>query len=175
MCTAGVLLAAFGPAVAAEPTPRADHHQHLFSPGTSSLSPAVPRTDAARLVGFMDEAGIPQAVVLSVAYQFGNPNRPPVPEEYARVRDENDWTATQVARFPARLRGFCSVNPLRDYAVAEVERCAALAQMRGLKLHFGNSDVDLLSAEHRRRVRDVVRVANARVSRSVCDASVYLH
>jgi hypothetical protein len=30
---------------------------------------------------------------------------------------ENDWTSAQVAKYPHRLIGFCSVNPLRPYAV----------------------------------------------------------
>jgi predicted TIM-barrel fold metal-dependent hydrolase len=55
--------------------------------------------------------------VLSVAYQFGNPNKPPVEDEYAQVKAENDWTSREVARYPDRLRGFCSINPLKDYAI----------------------------------------------------------
>jgi hypothetical protein len=30
---------------------------------------------------------------------------------------ENHWTSAQVAKYPHRLIGFCSVNPLRPYAV----------------------------------------------------------
>jgi hypothetical protein len=30
---------------------------------------------------------------------------------------ENDWTSAQVAKYPHRLIGFCSVNSLRPYAV----------------------------------------------------------
>ena len=44
------------------------------------------------------------------------------------------------------MRGFCSVNPLKDYAIEELARCAKDPQLQlhiGLKLHFGNSDVDL--------------------------------
>jgi hypothetical protein len=40
----------------------------------------------------LDEAGIRIALVLSVAYQFANPNRPAVEGEYAKVRVENDCT-----------------------------------------------------------------------------------
>jgi hypothetical protein len=54
-------------------------------------------------------AGIGRAVVLSLGYQFGNPNRPPVEDEYAKVRAENDWTAQQVANHRGRLVGFCGV------------------------------------------------------------------
>src|SRR5205085_3816070 len=59
--------------------------------------------------------------------------------------------------------GLCGVNPLKDYAVAEVERCAVDPFLKaGLKLHFGNSDVDLDNAEHVQRLRRVFRAANDR-------------
>ena len=82
-------------------------------------------------------------------------------DEYGRVKAENDWTSQQVARFPDRLRGFCSVNPTRDYAIPEIERCAKDPQLHyGLKLHFGNSDVELDNAEQVEKVRQVFRAAN---------------
>jgi predicted TIM-barrel fold metal-dependent hydrolase len=145
------------------PQPLGDFHQHLFGPGTQALSPTLERVTAPRLVALLDSAGIRRAAVFSIAYQFSNPNRPPVPDEYALVRAENDWTAQQVALYPERLRAFCAVNPLRDYALAEIERCAADPRLRtGLKLHFGNSDVQLDLPEHVQRVRRVFEAANER-------------
>lgn len=112
------------------------------------------------LVRLLDDAGIRRGVVLSLGYIFGSPLRPPVPNEYDRVRAENDWTAEQVARFPDRLVGFCSFNPLREYALRELERCARNPHLRGLKLHFGNSAVDVRNPEHVRAVRRVFQAAN---------------
>jgi len=143
--------------------PLADHHQHLFSPAIATLiSPIRPISPIAPdgLVRLLDEAGIKRAVVLSVAYLFGSPERT-VENEYERVKAENDWTSQQVARFPGRLRGFCSFNPLREYALAELARCAKDQQLHyGLKLHFGNSAVDYHNALHVKQVRDVFRAAN---------------
>jgi predicted TIM-barrel fold metal-dependent hydrolase len=140
-----------------------DHHQHLFGPLTQSLALATPpRLDAENLVRLLDAAGIRRAVVLSTAYQFGNPNRPPVEDEYRAVRAENDWTAQQVARHRDRLIGFCGVNPLKDYADAEIRRCGDEPSLRtGLKLHFGNSDVQLDEPEHVAKVKAVFARANA--------------
>jgi hypothetical protein len=112
--------------------PSIDHHQHHYSPATAALAPGVAPVSAEDLVKLLDQAGIRRAVVLSVAYQFGNPNRPSVDDEYAKVRAENDWTSQEVACYPDRLRGFCGVNPLKDYAFEELARCAKDAQ-----LHFG--------------------------------------
>jgi predicted TIM-barrel fold metal-dependent hydrolase len=55
------------------------------------------------------------------------------------------------------LTAFCAVNPLKEYALAEIARCAG---DRGLKLHFGNSDVDLDNPAHVAQMRRVFAVAN---------------
>lgn len=116
--------------------------------------------DAAGLVRLLDEAHIGRAVVMSVAYLFENLQEP-IENGAARLRQENDWTASQVARYPARLVGFCSVNPLTEQAVAEIGRCATQLELSGLKLHFGNSNVDLKTPAHLERVKRVFATANA--------------
>ncbi|HEV2126922.1 MAG TPA: hypothetical protein VGW38_29580, partial [Chloroflexota bacterium] len=141
------------------PIPAVDHHQHLFSPATAVLIGAD-AIDGAALIAHLNDAGMERAVVLSVAYTFGSPNRT-VEHEYDQVRATNDWTSDQVARFPDRLRGFCGVNPLRDYALEELARGAEDPQLRyGLKLHFANSVVDYHDAHHLAQVQRVFRAAN---------------
>jgi predicted TIM-barrel fold metal-dependent hydrolase len=82
-------------------------------------------------------------------------------DEYAQVKAENDWTSDQVAQYPDRLRGFCSVNPLRNYALAEIDRCAKDPNLRyGLKLHFANSRVNLREPRHVEQLRQVFRAGN---------------
>jgi predicted TIM-barrel fold metal-dependent hydrolase len=52
---------------------------------------------------------------------------------------------------------------LKDYALEELARCAADPNLRrGLKLHFGNSVVDLHNPEHIAQVQRVFRAANDR-------------
>jgi predicted TIM-barrel fold metal-dependent hydrolase len=141
--------------------PRADYHQHLLSPAVARIL-GQPKPFLARdLIAEMDMAGIRRAVVLSLAYQFGNPNRPPVEDEYTQVKRENDWTADQVKEYPGRLVAFCGLDPLRAYALAEIDRCSHDPYLSaGLKLHLGNSDVDLDNPEHVRRLREVFRSAD---------------
>jgi predicted TIM-barrel fold metal-dependent hydrolase len=93
-------------------------------------SPGPKGIDADYLVAQLDAAGISRAVVLSVAYSFSNPNKAPVPNEYSHVMDENNWTSAQVAKYPHRLLGFCSVNPLRPYALQEITRYARDPNLR---------------------------------------------
>src|ERR1700756_3889558 len=145
----------------AQSQPAIDYHQHLLSPSAAKLG-SLPKPLTARdLISLMDAAGVRRALVLSLAYQYGNPNRPPVPDEYAQVKAENDWTARQVAGFPDRLRAFCGVDPLKEYALTEIARCAKDPYLHyGLKLHFGNSDVDLDNPEHVARLRQVFQAAD---------------
>ena len=134
----------------------------------SALTPVFPGPvvqgvlDAKRLVAMLDDAGIRKAVVLSDAYWFDSFRDRALPDEAVlpKVRAENDWTAAQVARYPERLVAFCSMNPLRDYALAELSRCAAGKAFRGLKLHFNTSGVDLREPDQLARVRRVFERAN---------------
>lgn len=146
------------------PAPQVDHHQHLFSPAVAALitgDAASPGIAADDVIALLDQAGIRRALVLSVAYTWASANRT-VDDEYGNVKRENDWASQQVARYPDRMRLFCSVNPLKSYALAEIDRCAADAQLRhGLKLHFGNSDVDLANPDNVAQVRKVFGAASA--------------
>ena len=130
---------------------------------TETLTMGGPRTvdpiAAEYLVSLLDSAGIRRALLLSLAYQFAS-GRDEKPGEYPKVQAENDWTAAQAARFPDRLRAFCSFNPLRSYALQELDRCAKSGKFRGIKLHFGNSGVDLSQPGDVAAVREIFRSAN---------------
>ena len=144
--------------------PIVDYHQHLFSPAAAALVTGDPNARgiaASDVIALLDSAHIRRALVLSVAYTWGKASRAPVAREYEHVKAENDWTARQVARYPDRLRAFCSFNPLKRYALHELARCSRDPQLRhGLKLHFGNSDVDLDNPANVARVRRIFEAAN---------------
>lgn len=146
---------------AGQSVPAADYHQHIFSPNIAALLGRSSAGVSARdLVVLLDSAGIRHALLLSVAYIFGSPART-VDDEYAKVRAENNWTAAQAAEFPDRLRAFCSFNPLKAYALEELDRCAHTPGLsHGIKLHFGNSDVQLDNPDHVERLKQVFRAAN---------------
>ncbi len=149
-----------GPAVAV-----VDHHVHIR---TQASADHLDRLDveldgkagegegssaltAADVLAALDTAGIQRGVVLSNAYLFAMPDVA-VEDEYAKVQTENDYVASQVALHGDRLAGFCSVNPLREYAEKEVLRCVGDDRIRGLKLHLTNSDVDLRNPDHTARL-----------------------
>jgi predicted TIM-barrel fold metal-dependent hydrolase len=157
-----VLLALAITALNSAPAQIIDYHQHLYSPVAGPIFvPGWKGITADELISLMDAANIRRAVVLSTAYSLANPHKPPVPDEREAVRKDNDWTSAQVARYPDRLTAFCSVNPLRSYAVEEIDRCAKDSNLRtGLKLHFGNSDVDVDNPAHLAQLKKVFRAGN---------------
>ena len=141
--------------------PLVDHHQHLLSPALAKVWKQPQPVEAELLIQRLDQAGIQRAVVLSVAYAWSTPDRQAEGGEYAKVRAENDWTAEQVAKYPDRLIAVCSVDPLRDFALAEIDRCAADPRLRtGLKMQFANSRVNLRAPEHVAQLRRVFAAAN---------------
>ena len=163
-----------GPSPAEDPAgpavPSADHHAHIRS-GSMALhqdrmdsvldgrrpeTPAGPIL-AADLVAALDRAGVERALVLSNAYMLGMPDAP-ADDAHARVVAENDYVASEVARFPERLTALCSINPMASYAVEEVRRCVGSPGVAGLKLHLANSDMDLRNAEHLTRLDSVFAV-----------------
>lgn len=158
---ASILLTSVTPA---QVPPTADHHQHVFSPVIVKLlttgSGGPQSLTAQDVIALLDTAGIQRAVLLSVAYMYGSPART-VDDEYAKVRAENDWTGAQAAQYPKRLLAFCGFNPLKEYALDELERCAKDPNLKhGIKLHFGNSDVQLENPEHVERLSRIFRAAN---------------
>jgi predicted TIM-barrel fold metal-dependent hydrolase len=171
-CAVFVTLLLMGVARGAAPAPRltpaGDYHQHVFSAQAIALAgpdAALTPLDARDVVALLDTAGIRKGLLLSTAYMFGSPRfqlDSRLDDEYARVRAENDWTAAQAARYPGRLIAFCGFNPLKDYALAELKRCAGLPGLqRGIKLHFGNADVQLDDPNHVEKLRQVFAAANA--------------
>jgi predicted TIM-barrel fold metal-dependent hydrolase len=162
--TLALLVATLSPIPAAgQVAPVADHHQHLFSPAMVALldtTHSQPPITAREVVALLDSAGIRRAVVLSAAYIYGSPARS-IADEYAKVRAENEWNGAQAAEYPERLRAFCGFNPLKEYALDELARCAGDARLGGgIKLHFGNSDVRLENPAHVEQLRRVFRAAN---------------
>jgi predicted TIM-barrel fold metal-dependent hydrolase len=147
------------PPKTAPAAPTVAYHQHLISPAFAAILGQSETYDSSALVRDLDSAGIQRGVVLSMGYTFGD-ERKKIPDSLAKTREENDWTSVQVTRFPSRLVGFCSVNPLLTSAVGEIERCLRLPGMRGVKMHFGNSGVDVLDSSHVARVTEVFRTAD---------------
>lgn len=140
--------------------PVADNHVHIRSQQAASAWQQVNKTNpgianiasqqailAQDVLLDLNLSGIEKALLISEAHVFSMPELKPS-SEYALVQAENDFVAAQVAAAPERLAGLCSLNPLADYALDEVQRCAQVLNLAGLSLHFSESNIDLRSNDH---------------------------
>lgn len=160
--------------------PSAEHHLHLQSAeltrivdaaqraggGSPKDAPPLSAPSAADAIEALDSAGVRYGLALSGGYFWGSPFlRSPMlsaildslgvqlVDERAKVRAENARLAEQVALYPDRLIGACSVNPLKDYAVEEVEICGTDTRIGAMKLHLANSMMDFSDTTHVARLR----------------------
>jgi predicted TIM-barrel fold metal-dependent hydrolase len=109
-----------------------------FTGGEASAS------SAEDLIAHLDEANIDRGVVMSAGYMGSTVGF----EDDFNMAPENDFVASEVAKYSQRLIGFCGINPLFTSAVAEVRRCLALPGMAGVKLNMEGSGVDLTNQDH---------------------------
>ena len=156
-CVAGIL--AVG-AMQDKPVPVVDHHQHLYNPALGPLTLGEPVT-ADDLVKLLDQAGIRKAVLFSIAYQFGNPNRPAIANEYEQVQQENDrvavkWRATPIAcaASAASTRSRTMRSP-RSHAARKTRRCGS-----GSSCISETRTCMLDDPRHVAQLREVFRAAN---------------
>lgn len=167
-----LILLSIAAALEAQTIPAADHHAHLQSPKAARLlnesgrlhSEQIPQEKekpftAKELIFALDAAGVRRAAALSEAYLLGT-RFVHVPNEAEVVDQENDWTLRQVRRYPNRLVGFCSVNPIRPYAVAAIQHCHQIGLHQGLKLHLAASHFHFDNPDELRQLKDVFRKAN---------------
>lgn len=155
---------------AAPALPAVDCHLHslsqplydLIAPFVGRQGGELERFSGDEIVAYLDGIGANGAYALSSAYLWAG-RRPgdtesefaAKPRELENVTAENDYVAEQAARHPGRIFPFLSINPLKPYALDELDRCAVGLHMRGLKLHFWNSAVNLRDARHAERIREV--------------------
>jgi len=156
--------------------PMSDALHDLIAPFVSRQGVELKRFGGTEIVAYLDGLGATHAYALSSAYLWAG-RRPGEqasefavkPGEYENVQAENNFVAAQAAEFPGRIVPFMSINPLKPYAVDELERCDVELEMRGLKLHFWNSGVNLREPGHVERIQPVFEYVASR------DLPVMLH
>ena len=113
-----------------------DFHTHIFSPGLKKdrteylsdplfdhlyASPKAKVATAEELISSMDRHGVDVSVALNIGWT-----------SHALCVETNNYILEAVSRYPRRLVGFCSIQPLAgEAALAEMERCAR-AGARGI-------------------------------------------
>lgn len=169
---------AFAPGGAfAGTAPRADHHMHIQSTLITDLLKEVQKVMPSAFDGMsenifmertgadavreLDRAGIQQGVLLSAGYMFGFTATPLAPEEMARrMRAENQYNVDQARASNGRLVAFVGINPFLDNALPELEHWSHQPGASGVKLHLGNSRLDLGNAEQVEKLSAFFAAAN---------------
>lgn len=146
--------------VLAEPAPRADHHIHIQSAVVTDFLREMQKASPAMFEGIsgdifqvrygedavreLDRAGIQQGVLLSAGYMFGFAAMSLESGEMARrMRAENQFNVEQALASNGRLVAMVGINPFLDNALDELEYWSNRPGASGVKLHLGNSGLDL--------------------------------
>jgi len=152
-----------GPLIDCHIHPMSQTLHDLIAPFAGKQGSELVRFDGSAIVEYLDDIGAQRAYALSAAYLWGGlrPHETASPfavkpDEYDHVRAENDFVAAQAAAYPDRVIPFLGINPIK-------------LKMRGLKLHFWNSGVNLREDSHLERIHPVFESVAAH------DISVMLH
>jgi len=142
---------------------KTDFHKHIISPDVGNayqmLGLPINTITGEDIVNNIPHGS--KAIVLSDAYSvswladFGL-----ISDEYEAVKEANDYVSVQCAVYSDRLIPYGSVNPLKDYALDEIKRCHEELKLKGLKMHFANSGVDLKNPEHFNKIKKIFAYAS---------------
>ena len=142
-----------------------DHHVHLMSPRMIKLFKDVgipfskPDADYSEWNAIVKRLGTNRLKLVSMAYLYGHPEFGKVENEYELVKAENDFLIEAKKNSPKTVKAFCGINPLKDYALEEAERCRKVLKADGIKLHFNASQVYLTVPEHIKKVFPIFEFA----------------
>ena len=131
-----------------------DSHFHIFSPEAKQTVNGVPfgNIGAKEVLQQLDAAGIDGAAIYSAAYFF---------QDRRQAEHENDFASQTMAANPARLIGFCSVPVQADWAVDEIDRCAKVLHLKGLKIHPQANGLDLRVPESLAKIDPLIKKAGS--------------
>jgi hypothetical protein len=151
---------------------RADFHMHIRSQmafdaeaamctslgkGACHLDTEHGALSGADAIAAFSEVGAEKGVLLSLAYMFGSPFAADQHYDIARMtRAENEYVAQQVGANPDKLVGFFGVDPLSANALDEVRFWLHDGRLKGLKMHFANSAINLRDPEQVKKIAAVV-------------------
>lgn len=161
----------------AEPAPTADHHMHIQSEVVTNLLGEMKKAMPGVFEGLsddifqvrtgedalreLDRAGIQKGVLLSAGYMFGFSAMSLEPEEVARLmRAENQYNVDQARASNGRLVAMVGINPFLDNALVELNHWSQQTGAAGVKLHLGNSGLDLGNPDQVKALADFFAAAS---------------
>ena len=143
-----------------------DSHTHIFPPriianrekclGEDSTlremysDPSSNMTNGDDLINAMNHSGIDKAIVMGPGWT-----------NISLAKESNDYILDAVQRFPDRLIGFCSINPIwGESAIIEIERCVS-SGIKGIgELHPSTQGFDITNKFFMHNVMDTALKLN---------------
>ncbi|MBK9155508.1 MAG: amidohydrolase family protein [Chloracidobacterium sp.] len=142
-----------------------DGHVHILSPDLikvwKDLGIPFSRPDEyySDIDAILANTGTKRIDLVSMAHVYSSEEFGKTANDREMVEKENAFVAAARDKHPKRIRAFCSVDPLRDYALEELERCRTKLKMDGIKLHHNANQVYLTVPEHLGKVKSVFEFA----------------
>ncbi len=99
--------------------------------------------------------------LIGMAYVYGNPEYYQGSDGAQKMANENNYLLEVSQKYPNRIVPFFAVDPLKEYAIDELDRCYTINSNSGLKLHFNASQVYLTEPEHLKKVKQLFIKASA--------------
>ena len=143
-----------------------DCHVHIMSPNLikdwKDLGMPFSKPDYiySNIDSILNRNGADKINLIGMAYVYGNQEFYQGKNEYARVMQENDFLLTNSRRHKNRIKPFFAIDPLKNYAIDEINRCVKINPNAGLKLHFSSSQVYLTEPEHLKKIKSVFELAS---------------
>lgn len=107
----------------------------------------------------LKNAAVKRIDLISMAHVYSSAEFGGFKNERELVENENSYVAASRDKYPKKISAFCSVDPLRDYASEELNRCRSKLKMDGVKLHHNANQVYLTVPAHLEKVKKVFEFA----------------
>lgn len=139
-----------------------DSHVHIMSPQLISdwkeLGIPFSKSEAnySNIDTLLANSTAHQIDLVGMSYVYGNPEYYQGEDGYKRMMAENDYLLEAAGKYSKRIRPYFAIDPLKESALTEIERCVQINPKSGLKLHFNASQVYLTEPDHLEKVKKIL-------------------
>jgi len=143
-----------------------DNHVHIMSPDLISdwkdlgIPFSKPDNKYSDIDTILNTNRADNIKLIGMGYVYGNSEFYQGNDEYLKVKKENDYLFESAKKHISKVQPYFAVDPLKDYAITEIERCLKINENSGLKLHFSSSQVYLTEPEHLKKIYSIFKIAS---------------
>ena len=143
-----------------------DAHVHILSPELIKIWKGLgipfsrPDDYYSEIDVILKNTAVKRIDLISMAHVYSSEEFGGFKNERELVEKENSYVAAARDKYRKKVKAYCSVDPLRDYALEELERCRTKLKMDGVKLHHNANQVYLTVPDHLAKVKKVFEFAS---------------